>query len=451
MHSSAAAVKNSPMSSEAVISVHDASKIYRAYDHPLHALLARVTGGHFGRYKEFHALRNISFEVRRGESVGIVGRNGSGKSTLLQLICGIRQPTSGTVTVTGRISALLELGSGFHPDFTGRENVFMQGAIVGLDQREMEDRFDRIAAFAGIGEYLEQPVRTYSSGMVMRLAFAVAVSVDPEILIVDEALAVGDMLFQKRCHERLARMRDAGLTLLLVSHDHEIVRNLTEKALLLNRGAAVAWGATREVSRRYRKQIFEEEARYLSRTECGALPDFDHPVREIESQPAYGIGGARIISVAILDANGQRRESFEAGETIVINLAVQILAPLDRLNFGVVIRTMEGLKVYSWGTFNQDIAIWAGLTDGDPTWNRTFATGEETLVSLRLAGNLGAGRYEVQAVVSRELQITYGAQQVLHWRDEAGFLAVHTNPATYTFGGICDLQGQAQIEPGPPS
>lgn len=259
------------MSSEAVISVRDASKIYRAYDHPLHALLARVTGGHFGRYKEFHALRNIRFEVGRGESVGIVGRNGSGKSTLLQLICGIRQPTSGTVTVTGRISALLELGSGFHPDFTGRENVFMQGAIVGLDQREMEDRFDRIAAFADIGEYLEQPVRSYSSGMVMRLAFAVAVSVDPEILIVDEALAVGDALFQKRCHAKLRQLRETSLTLLLVSHDHEQVRNLTEKALLLNHGCVHSWGKTKEVTRCYRRMLFEEEATYWSATVDGEL------------------------------------------------------------------------------------------------------------------------------------------------------------------------------------
>ena len=158
------------MSSEPAIAVRNVDKVYRAYDYPLHALLARTTGGRFGRHKEFRALQDISFEVRRGESVGIVGRNGSGKSTLLQLICGIRQPTSGSVTVVGRVSALLELGSGFHPDFTGSENVYMQGAIIGLTRREMEDRFDRIAAFADIGEHLEQPIKTYSTGMVVRLS-----------------------------------------------------------------------------------------------------------------------------------------------------------------------------------------------------------------------------------------------------------------------------------------
>ena len=441
MLSSAAAVKNSPMSSEAVISVRDASKIYRAYDHPLHALLARVTGGHFGRYKEFHALRNIRFEVGRGESVGIVGRNGSGKSTLLQLICGIRQPTSGTVTVTGRISALLELGSGFHPDFTGRENVFMQGAIVGLDQREMEDRFDRIAAFADIGEYLEQPVRSYSSGMVMRLAFAVAVSVDPEILIVDEALAVGDALFQKRCHAKLRQLRETSLTLLLVSHDHEQVRNLTEKALLLNHGCVHSWGKTKEVTRCYRRMLFEEEATYWSATVDGELQvkQPDPGSQEL----SYGIGGAAISSVRILGADRHPRAVFAAGEPILLEIAFRTETTLTHLNVAAIIRSVAGIKVYSWGTFNQDIAIWAGAAEGKVFWDKEFSSGEESLVTLALEGNLGAGTYEVQAAVSRELARQYGSQQILHWRDEFGFFRVETNPVVYFFGGICDLHGKA--------
>lgn len=434
------------MSSEPVIRVHRVSKVYRAYDHPLHALLARATGGRWGGHKVFRALHDVSFDVGRGESVGIVGRNGSGKSTLLQLICGIRQPSTGSIAVTGRISALLELGSGFHPDFTGRENIFMQGAISGLTRAEMEARFDRIAAFADIGEYLDQPVKAYSSGMFVRLAFAVAINVDPDILVVDEALAVGDMLFQKRCHHRLAQMREAGLTLLLVSHDHEMVRNLTRRALLLDRGAALAWGETRDVSRRYRKLVFEEEARFLAQSEAGFLPQLETPQEFEHAATAYGIGGVRICGVSIFDASQRPRECFDAGEAIIIELAVQILIPLDRLNFGVVIRTMEGLKIYSWGTFNQDIAIWAGGAEGVVTWDRNFAAGAEVLVTLTLEGNLGAGRYEVQAVVSRELQKTYGAQQVLHWRDEAGFLRIQTNPSAYTFGGVCDLHGKARLD-----
>lgn len=431
------------MSSEPVISVRHVSKIYRAYDHPLHALLARASGGRWGRYREFQALDDVSFEVNRGESVGIVGRNGSGKSTLLQLICGIRQPTSGTIEVRGRISALLELGSGFHPEFTGRENVFMQGAILGIDREEMESRFDSIASFADIGDHLDQPVKTYSSGMFVRLAFATAINVDPDILIVDEALAVGDALFQKRCHQHLRSLRDSGLTLLLVSHDHELIRNFTGRALLLNYGHTLDWGATRDVSRSYRKLIFETEARQLTQTAEGKLPSIAKESATKETERSFGVGGAHILGVSVLDAARQAREDFEAGEPIVLELLVQILAPLDRLNFGVVIRTLEGIKIYSWGTLNQDIAIRAGLRSGPVTWEQQFDAGDEVTITLELEGNLGTGHYEVQAMASRELQPHYGSQQVLHWRDEACFFRVQANPMTYFYGGHCDLRGKA--------
>lgn len=433
------------MSSETVISVRDAGKTYRAWDHPLHALLARATGGRWGRHKEFHALRDISFDVRKGESVGIVGRNGSGKSTLLQLICGIRQPSVGRIEVAGRISALLELGSGFHPDFSGRENVYMQGAIVGLGRREMDERFDTIAAFADIGDYLDQPVKTYSSGMFVRLAFAVAVSVDPDILIVDEALAVGDALFQKRCHQRLRAMRDNGLTLLLVSHDHEMIRNLTERALLLDRGAMLAWGETREVSRRYRKLLFETEAVELARSRGGALPHTPS-ASAAPSTHSYGIGGAAICGVQILDADQQPRTAFSAGEPIWIRITARIDAELSQLNIAAIVRTVEGVKVYSWGTFNQDMAIWAGADEGNAFWDKKFVGGDETTVTLALQGNLGAGTYEVQAAISRELGRQYGSQQILHWRDECGFFRVETGPAAHFFGGMCDLNGKAEFD-----
>lgn len=431
------------MSSDVVINVRDVSKSYLAYEHPVHALLSRVTGRPFGPHKRFDALKNISFEIKRGESIGIVGRNGSGKSTLLQLICGIRIPTSGSIEVNGRISALLELGAGFHPDFTGRENVFMQGAFSGLTREDMESRFDAIAAFADIGEYLDQPVKTYSSGMFVRLAFSVAINVDPDILVVDEALAVGDALFQKRCFQRLAQMRSSGLTLLIVSHDHEIVRNLTSCALLLNRGIVHAWGETREVSRQYRKMVFEEEAYQLAKGESGRIPELETYATNTQDEKSYGIGGARILKVRILDGSAQSREIFSVGEVILIEMTVQILTPLDRLNFGLVIRTLEGIKIYSWGTFNQDIAIWAGIADGVPIWERSFSAGEEVNISIQLIGNLGGGQYEVQGVVTRELQKQYGAQQVLHWRDEANFFRIIMNPASYFFGGVCDLHGFA--------
>ena len=431
------------MSSDAVISMRNVSKTYRIYEHPLHALASRLSGGRIGRFKEFHAIRDVSIDIAKGESVGILGRNGSGKSTLLQVICRIRQATHGTVNVTGRISALLELGSGFHPDMTGRENVLLQGAIMGFTQDEMEARFDDIASFADIGEYLDQPVSTFSSGMMLRLAFATAVQVCPDILLVDEALAVGDALFQKRCHAKIRSMRDCGLTLVLVSHDHELIRNMTDKALLLDHGLVQAWSCTREVTRHYRKLIFEEEARVWAGTDAGTLPA-SRPEPD-EPDTSYGIGGATIADVRILGGDQKPRSVFAAGEPLSIEIATRIDARLDHLNIGIVIRTLEGLKVYSWGTFNQDIAIWAGIKEGEVLWDRAFEAGDEPVVRLLLEGNLGVGRYEVQAVVSRELQMQYGAQQVLHWRDEAGFFRVDMNPASYVFGGVTDLHGTATI------
>ncbi|MBI5107546.1 MAG: ABC transporter ATP-binding protein [Rhodocyclales bacterium] len=221
----------------------------------MQALLARATGGRRGRHKEFRALNDISFELRRGESIGIVGRNGSGKSTLLQLICGIRQPTSGGLAVTGRISALLELGSGFHPDFTGRENVFMQGAIVGLTRDEMADRFDRIAAFADIGEYLDQPIKTYSTGMAVRLAFAVAISVDPEILVIDEALAVGDTAFQVKCIARMQELVQSGVTMLFVSHNAYQIQRMCNRAIHLVAGEMRMEGRAFDVVAQYESEL----------------------------------------------------------------------------------------------------------------------------------------------------------------------------------------------------
>lgn len=235
------------MSSEPVISLRSVSKTYRAYDHPLHGLISRISGGRIGRHKEFHALNDVSINIHKGETVGIIGRNGSGKSTLLQIICGIRQPTSGSVSVKGRISALLELGSGFQPEFTGRENVFLQGAIIGLSREEMEARFDEIAIFADIGEYLDQPVKTYSSGMFVRLAFAVAVAVEPDILVVDEALSVGDMTFQNKCMNKMTMLINAQKTILFVSHNLSAIKLLCDRVIYLENGRMRALGSCTEI------------------------------------------------------------------------------------------------------------------------------------------------------------------------------------------------------------
>lgn len=241
------------------IRVQNLSKCHHIYDAPRDRLkqfvvpslqrLVRLAPRQY--FHEFWALKDVSFEIKKGDALGIIGRNGSGKSTLLQMICGTLNPTGGSIQTNGRIAALLELGSGFNPDFTGRENIYLNGAILGLTGKEIDARLDDILAFADIGDFIDQPVKTYSSGMFVRLAFAIQVNVDPEILIVDEALSVGDFFFQQKCFARLRKMREDGLTLLFVSHDMGTVRDLCPKSIYLIKGNAAFLGDSREAIRLY--------------------------------------------------------------------------------------------------------------------------------------------------------------------------------------------------------
>lgn len=258
------------MSSEVAISVESLSKRYEIFASPRERLKQFVlpnlnqilgwVGGAIGLpkrtepcsyYREFWALRDVSFSIRRGETVGIVGRNGSGKSTLLQLIAGTLTPTTGDIKVYGRVTALLELGSGFNPEFTGRENVFLNGSIAGVSPGELEKRFSDIESFADIGEFIDRPVKTYSTGMILRLAFATQIALDPKILIVDEALAVGDAPFQIKCYGRMKKLREGGTTILFVSHDKSAVLSFCDRALYLNEGRVAGWGPTADVVRQY--------------------------------------------------------------------------------------------------------------------------------------------------------------------------------------------------------
>ena len=238
-------------SDDIAISVKNLTKTYRIFGHPGDRIKQALTLGRVRFHREFTALQGVSFEIKKGETVGIIGRNGSGKSTLLQLICGILKPTSGSVQVNGRVSALLELGAGFNPEFTGRENVYFQGAVMGLTKEAMDERFDGIAAFADIGEFIDQPVRTYSSGMFVRLAFAVAASVEPDVLVVDEALSVGDIGFQQKCLERIREMREAGVTIFLVSHDVLLMRNFGDTLIYLDQGRIKGMGDPETVGEAY--------------------------------------------------------------------------------------------------------------------------------------------------------------------------------------------------------
>jgi lipopolysaccharide transport system ATP-binding protein len=236
--------------SEIAISLHNVSKCYKRYSRPVDRLKELLLPGK-SHAENFWALRNINLEVAKGETLGIIGQNGSGKSTLLQIIAGTVTPTTGEVWVNGRVSALLELGSGFNPEFTGRQNVFFNGRILGLSRQQIEAKFDDIAAFAEIGDFLDQPIKTYSSGMVVRLAFAVIANTEPQILIVDEALAVGDAKFQARCMKRIRQLKEQGVTILFVSHDSSSVKILCQRAALMNYGKILETGNPKDVVNHY--------------------------------------------------------------------------------------------------------------------------------------------------------------------------------------------------------
>ncbi len=340
------------MSSEIAIKVENLSKCYQIYDTPRDRLrqfvlprvkravagLTRQAPSVTSYCKEFWALKDVSFEVHKGETVGIIGRNGSGKSTLLQLICGTLTPTSGSIQTQGRIAALLELGSGFNPDFTGRENVYMNASILGLRKEEIDACFDDIASFADIGNFIEQPVKTYSSGMFVRLAFAVNIMSQPEIMIVDEALAVGDMAFQAKCMTALRRIQDRGATVLFVSHDIGSVKSLCAKAVYLESGLIKSFGQAATVAEDYVRVMREEmnaqsgpdpDKSANASVEAPVVPAAIMKMADFKTSTAfdrrvaqfrYGAGGARISFAELVDLQDQPVVSAQFSQQVKIRI-----------------------------------------------------------------------------------------------------------------------------------
>lgn len=448
------------MSSDVAIAVEEVGKAYRIWESPAARILAPAMEGLarfvpgslatwlYARagsyYRDFWALRNINFLVHKGEAVGIIGRNGSGKSTLLQIIAGTLQPTEGRVQVKGRVAALLELGSGFNPEFTGRENVYLNGAVLGLSRAEVEARLPAIISFADIGDFLDQPVKTYSSGMVIRLAFAVQVQVEPDILIIDEALAVGDLLFQKRCFEQMRRMLARGTTLLLVTHDPELIRSMTSRALLLREGLPRSIGPSAEIVLDYRRETHEDERLYLSRT--AAEPKEPSSIAATaaatttETQLSYGDMDAVISNVRILNGSFTEVAGFRPGEKIVVEISYRILRPLTRLNVGFRLRNKEGIKVYSGGTFANDVNLWCKDPKARGFWHESFEPGETLVVCATFECILGPNLYEVQAFICEEQEPRPDHQRMIHWKDQAAFFMVTMDRIEYWFGGVCDLK-----------
>ncbi len=318
-----------------MVSVQHVSKIYTLYERPADRLVSLLPLIGETRGREFWALRDVNLRVEPGEVFALVGPNGSGKSTLLQIVAGIMQPTRGRVISTGRVAALLELGAGFNPDFTGRENVYLNGEIMGLSRAEVETAFPKIAEFAGIGDFMDRPVKEYSSGMYVRLAFSTAIHVEPEVLIVDEALAVGDAIFANRCVRKLEELKERKVTILFVSHDLGIVKRLADRAALLLHGEIVAMGKPSDIVNRYVGLVHELHLR-------------DSP--EEGGSYRHGDGTSRIESFAILNSHGDEATSLLSGERAVIRIRARFVRDCESPTVGILIRNRLGVDVYGTNT-----------------------------------------------------------------------------------------------------
>jgi ABC-type polysaccharide/polyol phosphate transport system ATPase subunit len=303
------------------------------------------------------ALKNVSFDVHRGEAFGIIGRNGSGKSTLLKIVSGILKPTSGKVDITGRIAALIELGAGFHPEITGRENIFINGIMLGLTRRDIESRFDRIVEFSGVGPFLDQPVKTYSSGMYVRLGFSVAVHVDPDVLLIDEVLSVGDEEFSQKCIAKIQEMKYRGVTLLFVTHQLDQVRNLCDRALWLDHGEPMAIGDPVRVVDDYLQRVAggTPAAKVLESQQTAAVAEEPKQKSELEEE-RWGSGEVVLARVALVDDHGQDLVALGAGTPVTVDIDVKVREPQEDFVFGIGIYHADGTCVYGTNTDLEGLA-----------------------------------------------------------------------------------------------
>jgi lipopolysaccharide transport system ATP-binding protein len=393
-----------------LVLVQNVSKLYRLYPRPVDRLRELFPGSQ-PRHTDFWALREVSFQVEAGETLGVVGPNGCGKSTLLQIVCGILQPTSGRVVTRGRIAALLELGAGFNPEFTGRENVYLNGEILGLSRTEIDKALPAIEAFAEIGEFIERPVKEYSSGMYVRLAFATAIHVDPEILIVDEALAVGDAVFANRCVRKFQELRERKITVLFVSHDLGLVKQLSDRAILLLHGRIEAEGAPRDVINRYIGLVLEQQAPQIQKDD------------RVSASFRHGDGSSEVLAIEILNARGEPASGVASGECITVRVRSRFHTAKSDPMVGILIRTRIGLEVYGTNTRIEQLSL------GD------FQPGDELEVDFQMECWLTPQTYTLTVA-------TQNADGTSHdWLDDAiAFDVVDRRIAA----GVANLRAQIQ-------
>ncbi len=445
------------------VQVEQLSKVYRLYEQPsdrLKELLCGRLGWRFSR--DFWALRDVSFTLGRGQRLGVIGRNGSGKSTLLQILAATLAPTSGKVEIRGRVAALLELGSGFNPEYTGRENVYLNASILGLSQQETDDRFDSIAAFADIGEFIEQPVRTYSSGMFVRLAFAVVTSVDADVLLIDEALAVGDVFFTQKCFRHLEHLIDSGVSIILVTHDASTVHQFCNDVLVLDHGRAIFHGDTAAGIRTY--LAVQRLGNAVPQTEEGtkSREQRDTPVRhteKISDWPAPAVfssldhlaligSGARCTAIALCDAQGQPCRVFEMGQPAVFFFEFTLDEDIDAPIGGVEILNERNIIVHGKSSQQYELVVPGMVPRGARLrWRQ------------RMTLNIAQGHYSFALGLASIAQEDYARTPDLSYEvlvSRTRQLLVVGNAGSFSvvaprhgqalpFHGLSDLEGDARV------
>ena len=421
------------MEKNLAISVQDVTKIYRLYDKPIDRLLEAMSITKKTYHKKFFALDKISFEIEKGTTVGIIGTNGSGKSTILKIITGVLNPSSGNVEVEGNISALLELGAGFNMDYTGIENIYMNGTMMGFSREEMEKKLPEILEFADIGEFVHQPVKTYSSGMFVRLAFALAINVEPEILIVDEALSVGDVFFQAKCYKKMEEIRQKGTTILMVTHDMGSVIKYCDKVILLNRGSFVAEGKAGEIVDLYKKILanrfeIEEEVEEDKLPVEAKVANTDKLMKEsLSINPSvteYGDGRAKIYDLGLIDSKGEISNLLIKGEEFTIKERIRFFADIKQPIFTYTIKDKKGTELSGTNTMFE-------LTDIEEVH-----AGDSYDVEFRQKMNLQGGEYLISMSCTG---FENGQHVVYHRLYDVASITVISNKNTV---GIYDMESR---------
>lgn len=437
------------MQSNLAINVCDVTKIYRLYDKPIDRLKESISLTHKKYHKEFFALDKISFSVEKGSTVGIIGTNGSGKSTILKIITGVLNPTTGSVEVDGNISALLELGAGFNMDYTGIENIYMNGTMMGFSREQMEAKLPEILEFADIGDFVYQPVKTYSSGMFVRLAFALAINVEPEILIVDEALSVGDVFFQAKCYRRMEEIRKTGTTILMVTHDMGSVIKYCDKVILLNKGEFLAEGPAGEMVDLYKKilagRMDDLEADLAKRLDSNFsdMMELNNDINKTHAKKyhglmkekisinpnktEYGDGRAEIYDLGLLDSKGELTNLLLKGEEFTIREKIRFNANIESPIFTFTIKDKKGTELSGTNTMFEGVEV------------KPVKPGDEAVVEFKQKMTLQGGEYLLSMSCTG---FENGTHVVYHRLYDVTFITVISNKNTV---GVYDMESKVNL------